>query len=943
TCLVFIYGPCECTIGCTVNRNAATNSDYITIGPGNGATHMRDFVKYVRDTDQVAMEQFWRQELDGAADAQFPSLPSGDFLPNPDAVLKRQISITTTSGCPFMLATVIRGAWVLVASQFTASDDVVLGETLTGRDIPLQGVEEIIGPLIATVPIRMRIDRAMSVREYLKAVQRAILARTSYQHMGMQHIRKVSQGAQHACEAGTGLVIQPEREHDGTDLGFDQGGVVREALHFNPYPLMLACDMHAREFRMCASFDSSLIEVGLMKRILAQLETACSRLMKDLDTPVGKISRLPDTELSQIWDFNREPPVSFDTASKKLRAAAEIQAGRAYPPFLVPWVCYPGNPSLLAPIGCAGELWLKGPFFSSPETIEPPVLLLAGSSKVTGRASQLQPTGDIVKLREDGQLLFIGRAENIAPVNGHSVDVHGFEAHFVQFLPPSSRAAAAIYRPENEQSSKEGLAVLIEPQSWNGSGDALLSEDYKISCTADMGNIYRRNYSHHIKKKSLKRLDKFIRNSLPSHMVPSAYVAIHKSPMTMGQVDHGALAPANLTLSENILRPAWAAVLGISMDQIDVDDNFFWLGDSVAAIKLTSSLCRQGHGLSVAAIFQNMRLGDAARVLKEAEPYRSFATLGSIGIDLFLSEYIRPKLSDPSWAIKDVLKVTDSQALDVRATIQTPRASMQYTMLYFDQAFVNQSTLLRACSDLVKCHDILRTVFVGNKATFFQVVLDEVYVPVTIQTTARPLDEVVASICTYDIESELQLGSPFVKFHFVRCLVFGLSHAQYDGISLPRLLRDLEMLCTGGQVAKSEPFSTYVAQAQQVRMQNNALEYWGDLLDGSTLSILPGQSANHRDMAVFRSKQTMVSRPPEGITAASVLTAAFALSNIRSRHRFSRRGECLGSCYQFTPIRIQFRPQWSAMELLQFVQRQNAESAAHDFVGFQSIASKCAA
>ncbi|EGR44132.1 non-ribosomal peptide synthetase, partial [Trichoderma reesei QM6a] len=965
--------------------------------------HMRDFVRYVRDTDQAAMQQFWRQELDGAVGAQFPALPSRDFLPKADTVLERQIPITTTAGFPFTLATVIRGAWALVASQFTASDDVVFGETLTGRDISLQGVEEIIGPLIATVPIRIRIDRAMSVREYLKAVQRSILSRTPYQHMGMQHIRKVSQDAQHACEAGTGLVIQPEPEYDGTDLGFEQGDVVREALHFNPYPLMLACGMNADGFRVCASFDSSLIEICLMKRILAQLETACSQLMKDPNAPVGEISCLPATELSQIWRFNREAPVSFDKSSKKLRAAADIQPGCVYPPFLVPWVCYPGNPSLLAPIGCAGDLWLEGPSMSTTETIEPPAWLLAGSFEVPGRASQLQPTGDIVKLREDGQLLFIGRAEHIAPVNGHAVDVHGFEAQFSQFLPPSCRAAAAIYRSETDgQSYKEGLLVFIEPQSWNEPGDALLSEDIRISCTASDAEIWE-TYIHSTIPTSLavslKRLDKFIQNSFPSHMVPSAYIPIHEIPMTMGQVDHGlvnqlalkipsaviaqlheglcrewekTLAPANLTLSENILRSAWAAVLGISMDQIDVDDNFFRLGgDSVSAMKLTSSLRKQGHSLSVAAIFQNMRLGDAARVLKvnqlsnqEAEPYRAFATLGSIDVDLFLSEYIRPKLSDPSWVIKDVLIVTDSQALDVRATIQKPRTSMQYTMLYFDQAFINQSTLLRACSDLLESHDILRTVFVEHNATIFQVVLDKLHVPVTIRTTDMALDECVASICTDDIESDVPLGSPFVKFYFVQasdgkcCLVLGLSHAQYDGVSLPRLLRDLELLYTGGQVVKSEPFSAYVAQTQNQRMQDKALDYWSALLNGSMLSILPGQSANHRDIAVFKSAQTAVSKPPESITAASVLTAAFALVVARRLRTLdvsfggvtSGRGidlanveNIIGPCYQFTPIRINFRRQWSAIDLLHFVQRQTAESAAHDFIGFRKIASKCPA
>src|SRR3569833_3179150 len=164
-------------------------------------THMGDFVKYVRDTDEAAMQEFWRRELNDAMGPQFPRLPSRDFLPTPDTILEHHIALhETCAGLPFTSATLIRGAWVLVASQYSGSADVVFGETLTGRDISLQGVEGIVGPLIATVPVRIRIDRTSSVASYLQAIQQGISARTPYQHMGMQNIRKVSRDAQYACE-----------------------------------------------------------------------------------------------------------------------------------------------------------------------------------------------------------------------------------------------------------------------------------------------------------------------------------------------------------------------------------------------------------------------------------------------------------------------------------------------------------------------------------------------------------------------------------------------------------------------------------------------------------------------------------------------------------------------------------------------------------------------
>ncbi len=960
-------------------------------------TQMRDFVKYVRNTDEVAMQEFWRRELKGAVGPQFPRLPSRDYMPTPDAMIEHHILLETLTGSPFTLATLVRGAWALVASQYTGSDDVVFGETLTGRDIPLAEVENIVGPLIATVPVRIPIDRTSSVESYLQTVQQGILARTAYQHMGMQNIRKVSRDAQHACEAGTGLVIQPEPEYEGGELGFKQGDAVREALHFNPYPLMLACGIQKGGFRVCANFDSSLIEVTQMERILAQLEVACLQLMAGLSRRIDEISCLPKDELNQIWRWNQIPPLSLDKSSGRFRADASIKQGSTYPPAVISWVCDPRNPSRLSPIGCTGELWLEGALLSG-ETIESPIWLVAGSSAFAGRTGRVQPTGDMVQLREDSSLTLLGRKENVVPVQGHAVDIADLEAHITRQLPPTIRAAAAVFQSSSDSTRRvleQELIVFIEQQPSEEDSVELMSATHDITCDASDPQSFEAVICAIIPISlavALQKLDKLIQDSLTSYMVPCAYVVVDKMPTSMGQIDHSVLnqlasriphhllthlreslkeawtkcsAQANLTATENILRSSWAKILGISPEQIDIDDNFFRLGgDSVLAMKLVSNLREQGHSLTVADIFQHMRLGDAAKVLKvdqvsktKAQSYRPFSTLGCLDVELFLSEIVRPKLADPCWSIRDVSPVTDTQALDVRATIQVPRTSIQYTMLYLDKS-IDREQLFRACNDLVKTHDILRTVFIEHGSTLFQVVVDKLDAPVTMQRADGDLEQHVSNFCMEHIEPNFQLGSSFLKMLHVEgndsqnCLIIGLSHAQYDGMSLPRLLRDLERLYTGENIIDFEPFSSYMARICDERVQTEALNYWSDLLNGSLLSVLDGTSAQPTDKSIFQANPVDIHQPLGDITTANLLTAAWALllarrlrkTDVTFRSVTSGRNidlanveNVMGPCYQLTPIRVSFESQWTAMDLLRFVQRQSAESAAHDFLGFEKI------
>ncbi|KAG9246929.1 nonribosomal siderophore peptide synthase Sid2 [Calycina marina] len=962
---------------------------------------MRDFVRWVHNSDKLAMQEYWRRELRNAVGPQFPRLPSRDYIPTPDSMTEHHIALDTSSGSTFTLPTLIRGAWALVASQYTGSNDVVFGETLMGRDVALPGIEGIIGPLIATVPVRVHVNREMTIDSYLAAVQQSMLDRTPYQHMGMQNIRKVSQDAQHACEAGTGLVIQPEPEYTGSELGFDQGDVVREALHFNPYPFMLAFGIQKGGFRVCASWDSSLIGPAQTERILKQLEMACAQLARGTAIKIGQISCIADAELNKIWSWNQQAPMSLDSTSGKLRAEASINQGTTYPPAVVRWVCDPRNVSLLSPIGCVGELWLEESF-STSGCIDPPVWLMAGSSAHAGRKGRLQPTADMVQLQEDGSLVFAGRRENVSAIHGHAVDIIDIETHLTKHLPPNISAFAVVRKaPSNDTQavSEQDLIVLIEQQSSEVDCVELMPTEYKVSnefgsentmttiCAAIPISLLL----------VLKDLNQFIQDSLPSYMLPSAYVVVDmigdgkeaadRSSLNQlaSNIPHDVLtqlqetlkkawkekssAKTNLTRAESIIRSSWALILGLDPEQINISDNFFRLGgDSVLAMKLVSNLRLQGHSLSVADIFRYMRLCDAAKVLKMDEvakvtqPYTPFSILGDLDVEPFLQNVVQPQLANPNWSIQDVSPVTDSQALDVRATIQVPRTSVQYTMLYFDRG-ADREQISRSCNELVKMHEILRTVVIKNGSDMYQVVINDLDTEMAVQKTDGDLEQYVVDFCKGDIESDFSLGSTFLKLVYVEsnngqtCLILRLSHSQYDGESLPQLLRDLETLYTGGKPIKLEPFSSYTSHIHDPQAQSKALAYWTDLLKHSSLSVLPGKSSQPTSKAIFQTVPVNISHRPVEITTATLLLAAWSLLLARRLQTASitfgtvTSGRAIalaniehiqGPTYQIAPFRVVFQQEWTAIDLLRSIQAQSTESAAHDFIGFKRIAAECA-
>ncbi len=56
------------------------------------------------------------------------------------------------------LNTLVQGAWALLLSRYSRKADIVFGATVSGRSIPLTGVESMVGLFINTLPVRVNIS-----------------------------------------------------------------------------------------------------------------------------------------------------------------------------------------------------------------------------------------------------------------------------------------------------------------------------------------------------------------------------------------------------------------------------------------------------------------------------------------------------------------------------------------------------------------------------------------------------------------------------------------------------------------------------------------------------------------------------------------------------------------------------------------------------------------
>ncbi|KAG6038310.1 putative NRPS-like protein biosynthetic cluster [Claviceps citrina] len=174
------------------------------------------FVRHVLAVDQEESAEYWRSYLRETDSAIFPVPPTLDYSPHPDALMQLDMDNLTWPQSDITIPTVIRTAWALLQATHTGRNDVVYGATVTGRQAVVPGINRIIGPTIATVPVRVFLDwNATTAGTLFSTMQSQALESVPFEQMGLQNIRKLGEDAEIACSFQMLLVIQPDEDKGG--------------------------------------------------------------------------------------------------------------------------------------------------------------------------------------------------------------------------------------------------------------------------------------------------------------------------------------------------------------------------------------------------------------------------------------------------------------------------------------------------------------------------------------------------------------------------------------------------------------------------------------------------------------------------------------------------------------------------------------------------------
>ncbi|MBB1243606.1 amino acid adenylation domain-containing protein [Streptomyces durbertensis] len=324
----------------------------------------------------------------------------------------------------------------------------------------------------------------------------------------------------------------------------------------------------------------------------------------------------------------------------------------------------------LVPTGVAGELYIGGSRLARGYLGRPAATAERFVADPFGPpGARMYRTGDLVRRRADGVLEFLGRVDHQVKVRGFRIELGEIESVIGRH--PTVAQAAVLVR-EDRPGEKRIIAYVVAAPA------------------------------HTVSAEDLRR---HVAAALPDYMVPAAVVTMERLPLTPnGKLDRRDLPVPEFNAAgehrapgsprEELLAGLFAEVLG--RDVVGVDDSFFDLGgDSIMAIQLVGRARRAGLVFSPSEVFEHKTVAALGFVCRAAPD-----DAGSAG-------GAEPEpAADDAWG--EVPLTPIAHWLRERGG---PVRGFSQSLVVTVPPGLGEERLVRALTDLVERHDVLRSVF----------------------------------------------------------------------------------------------------------------------------------------------------------------------------------------------------------------------------------------
>ncbi len=285
----------------------------------------RDFIAFLKNQDEEKQKSFWKKYLAGF---ETPTkLPYSKF----NVTEKGYNKIRNTFGADISqkihtfskennitLNTLIQSAWAFVLHNYFQNEDILYGVTVSGRSVDLEGIENIVGLFINTIPLRTKIKKDGKVIDWLKTNQNNFSESLMYEYTPLVNIHKWSNipGTEELFNSILVVENYPVDEsikQTKSELNIENLSTVEKT----NYPITLVAAT-GKVLAFDIAYQTEHFDEETIRRLLKQIEIAMSNFVNNPNALLNEINILTDKEKENIikWSSTEKVLPEFNIINK---------------------------------------------------------------------------------------------------------------------------------------------------------------------------------------------------------------------------------------------------------------------------------------------------------------------------------------------------------------------------------------------------------------------------------------------------------------------------------------------------------------------------------------------------------------------------------------------------------------------------------------------------
>lgn len=273
-----------------------------------------DYIKWLSAKDKNTAYQYWQDKLN---DFDTPTeVTIGNRANSAGKYQNISLTVDTTlneelKGMAqmerFTMNTIVQSAWSILLGRYSNTTDIVFGVTNSGRQVPVKGIEEMIGLFINTLPMRVQLQEK-TVREVCELIQGQQQDDNQNGHVRLSDIQKNIELGVDADLFETIVVFEnyPVSENDLVDLDTSLAGVKVE--ESNNYPLTLSAGLD-EELKLDLIYDEGRFQVHEARQILSHLHHILKGMTTNFEALAIELPVLSESEKAEILSKQATPDV----------------------------------------------------------------------------------------------------------------------------------------------------------------------------------------------------------------------------------------------------------------------------------------------------------------------------------------------------------------------------------------------------------------------------------------------------------------------------------------------------------------------------------------------------------------------------------------------------------------------------------------------------------